>query len=87
MWVTRPSIVFPMSPPRRRSARCCPRSALARSSQDIERRGRILEALNRLQGMFQQILLITHMEDIHERVPNMLRVTEDDARDASVDAF
>jgi DNA repair exonuclease SbcCD ATPase subunit len=37
--------------------------------------------------MFQQILLITHMEDIHERVPNMLRVTEDDARDASVDAF
>lgn len=53
-------------------------------SQDIERRERILEALNRLQGMFQQILLITHMEDIHERVPNMLRVIEDGARNASI---
>jgi exonuclease SbcC len=56
-------------------------------SQDIERRERILEALSRLQGMFQQILLITHMEDIQERVPNMLRVGEDDAHDASVAAF
>ncbi|WP_395845502.1 AAA family ATPase [Cystobacter fuscus] len=56
-------------------------------SQDIERRERILEALNRVQGMFQQILLITHMEDIHERVPNMLRVTENGARDASIATF
>lgn len=56
-------------------------------SQDIERRERILQALNRLQDMFQQILLITHMEDIHERVPNTLRVTEDGVRDASIAAF
>lgn len=45
-------------------------------SQDAERRERILQALVRLQETFQQIVLITHMEDIHDRVPNVLRITE-----------
>jgi exonuclease SbcC len=51
-------------------------------SQDAERRERILQALVRLQETFQQIVLITHMEDIHDRVPNVLRITEDAAHDA-----
>ncbi len=53
-------------------------------SQDAERRERILGALQHLQGVFQQVLLITHLEDVHERVPFMLRVTEDDTHAASV---
>lgn len=51
-------------------------------SQDVERRDRILQALGRLEATFQQIILITHMEDIHDRVANVLRVTENAERDA-----
>ncbi len=51
-------------------------------SQDVERRERILQALGRLEAAFQQIILITHMEDIHDRVAHVLRVTENAERDA-----
>jgi exonuclease SbcC len=53
-------------------------------SQDAERRERILGALHHLQGIFQQVLLITHLEDVHERVPHMLRVSEDATQAATV---
>jgi DNA repair protein SbcC/Rad50 len=52
------------------------------ASQDIERRDRILRALSRLQETFQQIILITHMEDIHDRIPNVLFVRENAAHQA-----
>jgi exonuclease SbcC len=51
-------------------------------SQDVERRDRILRALSRLQETFQQIILITHMEDIHDRIPNVLFVRENAAHQA-----
>jgi exonuclease SbcC len=51
-------------------------------SQDAERRERILQALRRLQETFQQMFLITHMEDIHDRVPNALQVSENRSGDA-----
>lgn len=51
-------------------------------SQDAERRERILQALGRLEATFQQIVLITHMEDIHDRVAHVLRVAENAAREA-----
>lgn len=52
------------------------------SSQDAERRERILQALGQLEATFQQIVLITHMEDIHDRVAHVLRVTENSGHDA-----
>jgi exonuclease SbcC len=51
-------------------------------SQDTERRERILQALGQLEATFQQIVLITHMEDIHDRVAHVLRVTENSGHDA-----
>lgn len=51
-------------------------------SQDAERRERILQALGQLEATFQQIVLITHMEDIHDRVAHVLRVTENSGQDA-----
>ncbi len=53
-------------------------------SQDVERRERILQALGRLQETFQQIVVITHTEDIQDRVPNLLHITENAAREAVV---
>ncbi len=49
-------------------------------SQDEERRETVLRALNDLAGSFRQILLISHIEDIHDRVPFLLKVTEDGDR-------
>ena len=51
-------------------------------SQDAERRELVLQALGRLQEIFQQIFLITHMEDIHDRVPNALQVSENRSGEA-----
>ena len=51
-------------------------------SQDSERRESILQALVRLSETFQQVVLITHTEDLHDRVPSVLRVTENAAREA-----
>jgi exonuclease SbcC len=51
-------------------------------SQDEERRQNILQALVRLSETFQQVVLITHTEDINDRVPMVLRVTENAAREA-----
>lgn len=53
-------------------------------AQDAERRERILQALGKLQEIFQQVALITHLEDIHDRIPNVLRITENSAREAQV---
>lgn len=53
-------------------------------SQDAERRESILHALLRLQESFQQIILITHTEDLHDRIPHVLRVSEGADRDATV---
>jgi exonuclease SbcC len=52
------------------------------AAQDTERREKLLQALGRLQEIFRQIVLITHMEDIHDRVPHVLRVSENAAREA-----
>lgn len=53
-------------------------------SQDVERRERILQASMRLQEIFPQIIIITHMEDIEDRLPNVLRVTENAVGEAEV---
>jgi DNA repair exonuclease SbcCD ATPase subunit len=37
-----------------------------------------------LSETFQQVVLITHTEDINDRVPSVLRVTENDAHEAEV---
>jgi exonuclease SbcC len=55
------------------------------ASQDSERRERILQALTKLQETFQQVVLISHLEDIHDRVQNVLRVTENAAREGVVE--
>ncbi|MBI5500830.1 MAG: SMC family ATPase [Deltaproteobacteria bacterium] len=52
------------------------------AAQDSDRREKLLQALGRLQEIFRQIILITHMEDIHDRVPHVLRITENAAREA-----
>jgi DNA repair protein SbcC/Rad50 len=46
-------------------------------SQDRERRERLIRALQNLTPTFRQILFITHIEDLQERVPNILHVWED----------
>lgn len=46
-------------------------------SQDRERRERLIRALQNLTPTFRQIMFITHVEDLQERVPNVLHITED----------
>jgi exonuclease SbcC len=55
------------------------------ASQDTERRERILQALLKLQETFQQVILISHMDDIHDRVPNVLRISENAAREGEAE--
>ena len=45
-------------------------------SQDEKRKQNIINSLNRLSSQFRQILLITHIEDIKEMFPRVLRVEE-----------
>ncbi len=45
-------------------------------SQDEERRGQILEALQGLSHQFRQILLITHIESVRDALPVVLEVVE-----------
>jgi len=45
-------------------------------SQDEERRGQILEALQGLSHQFRQIFLITHIESVRDALPVVLEVTE-----------
>jgi exonuclease SbcC len=52
-------------------------------SQDRERRERLIRAMHSLTPFFRQILFITHVEDLQERVPNLLQVSENQDRTAS----
>jgi exonuclease SbcC len=52
-------------------------------SQDRERRERLIRAMLSLTPFFRQILFITHVEDLQERVPNLLQVSENQDRTAS----
>ena len=45
-------------------------------SQDEARKQKILNSLNRLSSQFRQIFLITHIEDIKETLPRVLKVEE-----------
>lgn len=45
-------------------------------SQDIHRKGLIIQALNNLSKKFRQIILITHVEDIKDSVENIIEVVE-----------
>jgi exonuclease SbcC len=51
-------------------------------SQDRERRERLIRAMHNLTPFFRQILFITHIEDLQERVPNLLHVSENHDRAA-----
>ena len=45
-------------------------------SQDEERRGLILVALNSLANVFRQVFVVTHTEDVRERLEHVLRVED-----------
>jgi len=53
-------------------------------SLDEARRDSVIALLQNLKGAFPQILLITHIESIHDMVDRCLRVEYDAARQASV---
>lgn len=45
-------------------------------SQDEERRQSVLDALHSLAPVFRQILVVTHLEDVRERLEHVLRVED-----------
>ena len=47
-------------------------------SQDISRKRNLMLALNELLNKFQQILLITHIEEVKEYIGNIINVVEDE---------
>ncbi len=53
-------------------------------SLDAQRRAGVLDLLQRLRSRFDQVLLITHVEDIREGVDHVLRVGYDERTGASV---
>jgi len=52
-------------------------------SQDAEGRQRLIEAINQVQGDFEKILIITHLDELKEAFPNRIEV-EKTARGSSV---
>lgn len=54
-------------------------------SQDELRRSNILNAFNKLVSQFAQIILITHIITIREKLPNVLRVEEDVNKESHVE--
>jgi exonuclease SbcC len=47
-------------------------------SQDLQRKGLIIQALNNLSKKFRQIILITHVEDIKDSVENIIEIVENE---------
>ncbi|HOP08947.1 MAG TPA: SMC family ATPase [Candidatus Methanofastidiosa archaeon] len=54
------------------------------SSLDSERRMNLMAVLNKLEGFFSQIVIITHVEDIKEMIPQAILVEEDEDGTAKV---
>jgi exonuclease SbcC len=53
-------------------------------SQDLSRKRNLMLALNELLNKFQQILLITHIEEVKEYIGNIINVVEDEQGVSSV---
>jgi exonuclease SbcC len=53
-------------------------------SLDSQRRSGVLDLLQKLRSRFDQVLLITHVEDVREGVDHVLRVAYDERTGASV---
>lgn len=51
---------------------------------DADRKDRMLRALERLKGRFRQVLVVTHDDDIKDRLPNAIEVTKLPGRRARV---
>jgi DNA repair protein SbcC/Rad50 len=52
-------------------------------SLDVEHRDNVLHLLHRLEGRFEQVILITHIEGIRESLDNVLRVEYDERTGSS----
>ena len=53
-------------------------------SLDESRRANVIELLRRLHDRFEQVIVITHIEDVREGLDQVIRVRYDEARGASV---
>ena len=53
-------------------------------SLDETRRANVVELLRRLHDRFEQVIVITHIEDVREGLDQVIRVRYDEARGASV---
>ena len=54
-------------------------------SQDAERKQNILQALKNLTNQFNQVLLITHVEDVNDQLPFVFHITENSDNTVSID--
>jgi len=54
------------------------------SSLDSERRSNLMAVLNKLEGFFSQIVIITHVEDIKEMIPQSVIIEENEDGTANV---
>jgi exonuclease SbcC len=52
-------------------------------SLDVEHQGNVVQLLHRLEGRFEQVILITHIEGIRDGLDNVLRVEFDERTGAS----
>jgi exonuclease SbcC len=53
-------------------------------SLDEARRGNVVELLRRLHDRFEQVIVITHIEDVRDGLDQVIRVRYDEARGCSV---
>ena len=53
-------------------------------SLDQSRRSNVVDLLRRLQDRFEQVILITHIEDVREGVDRVIHVRYDEERGSSV---
>ena len=53
-------------------------------SLDVDRRDAVIQLLQKLENRFEQVILITHIETVHEGLDHVLRVSFDERTGASV---
>ena len=53
-------------------------------SQDPIRRNRVMETISSLRKLYKQVIVITHVDDVKDMIPNAIEVTEGEDRNSTI---
>jgi exonuclease SbcC len=53
-------------------------------SQDPIRRNKVMETINGLRRLYKQVIVITHVDNVKDMIPNAIEVTEGEDRNSVI---